>query len=119
MDDSKSWSIDRLAANNLLASLKLEATAETLDVVAEHFSKHRRNSIEWAAKRVHSSVIRNLELTLPAHFSRQSEDWADGVRFAEHQVATMIPQALLELPSEKTRTTGQVLRAMVRQARQR
>lgn len=119
MGDSRSWSIDRLAANNLLASLKLEATSETLDVVAEHFSKHRRNSIEWAAKRVHSSVIRTLESALPPHFDRQGENWAEGARFAEHQVATMIPEDLLELPSDTARTKGQVLRAMVRQARNR
>lgn len=119
MGDSAAWSIDRLAANNLLASLRLEAAAETVDAVAEHFAKHRRDSIEWAANRVHSSIVRRLESAVPDQFARHGEGWADGYRFAEQQIATCIPEQLLELPSDTVRTKGQVLRAMMRQARSR
>jgi hypothetical protein len=119
MAESNFWSMDRLAATNLLASLKLEASAETLDMVAEHFARHRQSSIGWAAERAHSHMTRRLEAASTTYFAERSEEWADGFRFAEQQIATTMPEELLELGPDRMRTKGQVLRALVRQARQR
>jgi hypothetical protein len=119
MGDSTSWSMDQLAARNLLASLKVETSAGNVELAAEHFARHRQSSISWAAERVHSSTVRNLEAACGEYLVRQSVDWADGFRFAEQEVATMRPEELLELGPDRTRTKGQVLRALVRQARSR
>lgn len=117
MSESTSWSMDRLAAHNLLASLKVEATDDILEMAARHFARHRENAIEWAAERTHSSVVRKLEAGSAVYFDRRNGDWSDGYRFAEQQVSTMMPKELLDLGPDRTRTKGQVLRALVRQAR--
>ena len=119
MGDSNFWSMDRLAATNLLASLKVDSSAETLDLVTEHFARHRQSSIGWAAERAHSHITHKLEAASTLYFAERSEEWADGFRYAEQQIATTMPEELLELGPDRTRTKGQVLRALVRQARQR
>lgn len=118
MGDSTFWSVDQLAARNLLASLKMEATDANLELAAQHFARHRQGCIEWAAERVHSNIVRSLEGASTMYFERKSGEWTDGFRSAEHHVATLTPDNLLELAPQRTRTTGQVLRAMVRHARQ-
>lgn len=117
MGDSTSWSMDRLAAHNLLASLKLEQTEENLELAARHFARHRESAIEWAAERTHASMLRSLESGSTMFFDRHSAEWTDGYRFAEQQVSTMMPKDLLDLGPERARSKGQVLRALVRQAR--
>jgi hypothetical protein len=117
MSESTSWSMDRLAAHNLLASLKLDTTEDNLEQAARHFARHRQSAIEWAAERTHSSMVRSLEAGSTSYFDRHSAEWTDGYRFAEQQVSTMMPKDLLDLGPERTRSKGQVLRALVRQAR--
>lgn len=117
MVDSSAWTVDRLAANTLLTKLKLEATADMVDLAAQHFAEHRRNSIGWAAERAHSAIVRKLESPPPSHLDRENEHWMDGFRYAEQQILTTSPEDLLELAPEKARSKGQVLRALVRQAR--
>lgn len=117
MSDSNFWSVDRVAANNLLADLKLEATADILETVTKHFAQNRQSAIGWAAERSHSYVIRKMESVSSIYFDRKNAEWTDGFRFAQHQIAIIRPQELLELGSDKARTKGQVLRALVRHAR--
>lgn len=119
MGDSSAWSMDRLAAQNLLARLNVEATPGNLELAAEHFARHRDNAIGWAAERAHSRVVRELESVGTMHFGDRCEEWAEGFRFAEHRVATMMPEELLDLVPHRTRSKGQILRSMVRQARNR
>lgn len=119
MSDSTAWSMDRLAAQNLLARLNVETTAGNLELAAEHFARHRDDAIGWAAERAHARMVKALEAAGPMHFSNRSEDWAEGFRFAEHQVATILPEELLDLGPARIRSKGQVLRALVRQARSR
>lgn len=119
MSDSTAWSMDQLAAHALLTRLNVEATAGNLELAAEHFARHRDNAIGWAAERAHSRIVRELEATGPMYFNDRNEEWAEGFRFAEHRVATMMPEELLELAPAKVRSKGQLLRTMVRQARNR
>lgn len=117
MSESTFWSMDRLAAHNLLASLKVAATESNLEIAARHFARHRESAIEWAAERTHSSMVRRLEAGSTMYFDRHDAEWTDGYRFAEQQVSTMLPKDLLDLGPDRMRTKGQVLRALVRQAR--
>lgn len=119
MSDSNGWAIDRLAANTLFARLKLAATAEMIDMAAAQFAEHRRNSIGWAAERAHSSMVQRLEAASMEHGAMRADEWRDGFCYAEQQVMTMMPEELLELGPDRTRTKGQVLRTLVRQARNR
>lgn len=119
MSDSKHWAIDRLAANTLFARLKLEATADMVDMAAAQFAEHRRNSISWAAERTHSSMVQRLESVSMMHGVERTDEWRSGFCHAEQQVMTMMPEDLLELGPDRTRSKGQVLRTLVRQARSR
>jgi hypothetical protein len=117
MSDSNIWSVDRLAAKNLLANLKLENATEITELVTEHFARHRRYSMGWAAERAHAFFSRKLQATPPSYIARDNEEWMDGFRFAEQQILTTVPEEMLELGPTQTRTKGQILRGLVRQAR--
>jgi len=117
MNDSNMWTVDQLAATNLLAELKLEPTEAVLNAATRHLASHRRDAIGWAAERAHGAMIRKLEAAAMDHVSRQSDEWAAGYHFAEQQILTTMPEELLELGPDKARSKGQVLRAMVRHAR--
>ena len=117
MDDSGIWNVDLMAARGLLAALKLEATDEALRASAAHFSAHRRSSYIWAAERVHSKTIDNLETVSRREFAHRDGQWTDGFRFAEQCVLELEPEELLELNQERTQTKGQILRNLVRKAK--
>ncbi|HJT38713.1 MAG TPA: hypothetical protein VJ762_00115 [Sphingobium sp.] len=117
MTDSDSWSVDRLAANNLLAHLGLEATADTLERVERHFAQHRRTAMEWATQRVHATIIDRFEAASQDYFLHHSEEWTEGFRFAEQQVAGMTARDLLQTDPGQPQSKGQILRHLVRHAR--
>jgi hypothetical protein len=119
MDHSTHWSVDSLAASNLLAQLKLDATDDLVGLVTRHFSEHRRNMVEWAAERVHDNVVRAMEDASTGSFSYRSEDWVRGFQHAEELVVGMTPRELLQLEADQTRSKGQILRTMVRQSRRK
>ena len=116
--DTTHWTVDQLAASNLLAALGVEATPEQLALATEHIARHRQDQISWAAERVHSRLVDMLENVSTEAFVHENEDFTRGFRYAEQQILTLDPQRLLELASERPRSQGQFLRAMVRQARQ-
>lgn len=117
MGDSIDWSMDRVAAHSLLVHLKLEATADNLELVAEHFARHRKTAFEWAAERVHAYIVGKLESASMIYFARESAEWSEGFRFAEQQIFTTTADDLLQLGSNRKQTRGQILRGMVRRAR--
>ena len=119
MDDSNAWNVDRLAANNLLAELKLEATDERIDSVVSHFARHRQAAYAWAAERVHAGMIARLETASMENFASQSEEWGNGFRFAEHEINMLTPTELLESQNEQVPSAGQLMRSLIRQARNR
>jgi hypothetical protein len=119
MDNATHWSVDRLAATNLLAQLKLDASEDLVDLVTRHFAEHRRNLVGWAAERTQSAIIEQMETAATSLFAHHDEDWIRGFSQAEELVFTIEPKALLELEPSPPRSQGQILRSMIRMARQR
>lgn len=119
MDHATHWSVDRLAASNLLAQLKLEASDDLVDLVTRHFAEHRRNLVGWAAERTQSAIIERMESAATSLFTYHDEDWVRGFSQAEEVVLTIEPKALLDLEPGPPRSQGQILRSMVREARRR
>ena len=119
MDNTTQWSVDRLAASNLLAQLKLETSDDLVDLVAQHFAEHRRNLVPWAVKRMRSAIIARMESAAASLFSHHGDDWARGFAQAEEIVVTLEAKALFDFEPDPPRSKGQILRSMVRQARQR
>ncbi|PZU59373.1 MAG: hypothetical protein DI547_07205 [Sphingobium sp.] len=117
MDDSNIWSVDTLAARNLLAHLNLEASPEALELVGRHLAAHRQNSMGWAAERARSVLGRVLDANPPEHLAHDNEDWLRGYHYAGQQVLTIQPDELLSLGPKRKQSKGQILRGMVRQAR--
>lgn len=117
MTQGRYWSVDELAARKLLAMLELEETEARVGQVARHFAEHRLSIAGWAADRVHAGMVRELEDIPSSIFAAHSEDWARGFRNAEERLLTTSPRDLLEIEPEQSRSQGQILRSMVRQAR--
>ena len=117
MDDSGIWNVDLMAARGLLAALNLEASDAALKTAAGHLSAHRRSSYKWAAERVHSKAVDNLETVSRQEFAHRDGPWTDGFRFAEQCVLELVPEELLEVRQERTQTKGQILRGLVRKAK--
>lgn len=117
MTESHIWSVDRIAAGNLLISLgvKLDPADELL--IAEHFARHRQDAHEWAAERARDRIVSKLEAASLELCPRSSDDWSQGFQRAEQMVLTMTPNELIGTDVGKARSKGQVLRALVRHAR--
>ncbi len=117
MDHATHWGVDRLAASNLLAQLKLDASDELIDLVTRHFADHRRSLVSWAAERTQSAIVEAMETASIPLFAHREEAWVRGFHQAEEIIFTLEPKALLELDPGPPRSKGQFLRAIVRQAR--
>lgn len=117
MGDSSVWSIDRIAAANLLADLRLEPSEANLERVERHFAQHRLNAMEWAAKRAQSTIIARVEEASARYFPHHGQEWAAGFCCAEQQIATVGSSEILQIETGKAASKGQILRRLVRQAR--
>lgn len=117
MTESHIWSVDRIAAGNLLLSLGLKLDPADEQLLAEHFARHRRDAQEWTAERVRERVVGRLEAASFELCSRNSEEWAQGFLRAEQAVMTMTPVDLIGAEVGKAPSRGQVLRALVRRAK--
>ncbi len=111
------WDVDRLAAETMLKSIGVEATPDALASAARHFARHRREMIDWGARRARRQITQMLDMTPPPDHGRLLDGWTQGFHEAEIRVATMGDDELLDLGPEITRSRGQILRQMVRQAR--
>ena len=119
MDHATHWSVDRLAASNLLAQLKMDASNDLIDLITSHFAEHRRNLVDWAAKRAQSAIVEEMEAAATSLFAHHDEQWIRGFSQAEQILYTLNPKALLDLDPGAPLSQGQILRSMVRQARRR
>jgi len=117
MTESDLWSVDRIAAGNLLLSLGLKLDPGDESLIAEHFARHRRDAQEWAAERTRDRIMRKLETASLELCPRSSDDWSQGFQRAEQMVMTMTPNELTGAEVGKPRSKGQVLRALVRHAK--
>lgn len=118
MEDANVWEVDRIAASELLSLLKQTSEEDWGRVIAKAFSKSRFQNYQWAARRVHDSAIRVLELEAKEEFQRREAVWADGYRHAEECLMSQTPSDLLETVVPPPKSQGQLLRAMLRSARQ-
>jgi hypothetical protein len=118
MTGLRSWSVDELAANRLVAELELVATDDTVAQIAHHFAQHRRSMMEWAAQRIRDNMREALESASTSNFSRHGDAWVSGFNRAEELLLTLSPAELLSLEREQPRSQGQYLRQMIREARQ-
>lgn len=117
MTESELWSVDRIAAGNLLLSLGLKLDPSDELLIAGHFARHRRDAQEWTAERVRERIGGRLETASFELCSHNSEDWAQGFLRAEQAVMTMTPVDLIGTEVGKAPSRGQVLRALVRRAK--
>jgi hypothetical protein len=117
MGDGSVWEIDRLAAAELLALLRVAPEADWANLAAKAFSKSRLQSYEWAARRVHESAIKALEAESIETFERKDPIWTDGFRHAEECLMAQSPSELLEVVVRPPRSKGQVLRSLFRAAK--
>ena len=117
MDEPNMWSVDRIAASNLLTDLQLEASTANLERVERHFARHRQTAMECAAKRAQSSIIEQVETASRRYFPQHNEDWAAGFCCAEQQIATIGAREMLQIETGKAQSKGQILRYLVRHAR--
>ncbi len=117
METATHWSVDRLAASNLLAQLQMDATEELIDQVARHFAEHRRSLVDWVAERTHSAIYEAMEAAAADLFADHSEEWVRGFNQAEQIIITTHPRNLLDMDPGRPRSKGQILRSMIRQAR--
>jgi hypothetical protein len=117
MGDGSVWEIDRLAAAELLALLRVTPEADWGKLAAKAFSKSRLQSYEWAARRVHDSVIKTLETESVETFERKEPIWTDGFRHAEECLMSKTPAELLEVVARPSKSKGQVLRSLFRTAK--
>lgn len=117
--ESEIWEVDRVAAAELAAALRAAGPDDWAGLLAQAFSKSRRQNCEWAARRVHESVIGLLESEAVEQFSHRDQRWTDGFRYAEERLSTQSPLGLLAIAASPSRSKGQILRGMIRSARQR
>ena len=119
MTETDVWNVDRVAAAELLASLRETAEADWADVMAQAFSRCRFQSYQWAAKRVHESAIKVLEAAASREFCARDSHWSDGYRYAEQKIYAATPLDLLGADAQPVRTKGQILRSLLRAAKQK
>lgn len=119
MNETQCWEVDRLAARRILSRLKIKATPAIVEEIAVEFAEHRKDAEQRVTNRVQSNIIRVLEERSMQDFGQMDGSWAQGFRTAEEVVATLSPNDLLDQPSGKAKSKGQVLRSMVRVARKR
>lgn len=117
MSESDIWSIDRIAANNLGLSLGLTFKPEQIECIADHFALHRLRAAQWAAERTHSNIVHELEQESMRLAQQHDEQWTQGYMRAEQVVMTMPAGELLGIDRREPKSKGQILRAMVRQAK--
>jgi len=119
MAENGVWEVDRLAAAELLASIKAACAEDWPSIVMQALSRHRSESQRWAAKRVQESAIQSLEEEASREFERRDAIWTDGYRFAEQVLNACSPDELLGTATRPPPSKGQVLRNLVRLARKK
>ena len=114
MGDENVWEVDRIAAAELLAFLKVAPQEDWGILAAKAFSKTRLQSYEWASRRVHQSAIKVLETEATEMFQRKESMWTEGYRHAEECLMAKSPSELLDVITRPSRSKGQVLRSFLR-----
>lgn len=117
MSESDIWSVDRIAASNLVVNLGMAFKPEQIERIANHFALHRQNSAKWVAERVHSNIVKALEEEAIRLSQRHGDEWSQGYMRAEQVMMTLPINAMMDIERHEPKSKGQILRAMVRQAK--
>lgn len=117
MSESDIWSVDRIAANNLGVSLGVTFNKDQIERIADHFALHRLRAAQWAAERTHANIVQVLETESLRLAQQHDEEWSQGFMRAEQAVMTIATGDLLGVERHEPKSKGQILRAMVRQAK--
>ena len=102
MGDISIWTVDHLAASNLVAESGLQLSPEQTDLMSVHFARHRLDAYDWAVEKIRSQLIRVMEAESMRLGEKTShgwrDDWAEGFRRAEQVVMTMTNDEMLDIP---------------------
>lgn len=110
--------VDRIAARSLLSALGVDASEDALRLATRTLAKHRVTGSDWAARRAHEHALDALEASSMEQFTGHASEWSEGFIAAQQSLLRIDPTERLGLYSEKPRSKGQILRAMMRQARE-
>jgi len=112
------WETDQLAARKLLANLRLDPDDANLQIAAEAFSLQRELICEWNSKIVGRDAVEALETESIRSFQDRAEIWNDGFRSAQQCLRKHFAQQIFKTNAVKILTKGQILRNMIRNAKQ-
>lgn len=111
--------VDRIAAQNLLSTLGIAPNEAVIERTATSFAAHRVTGADWAAQRVHRDALDALEEASMDQFGGHMPEWSEGFMAAQQSLYRFDPVEKLGLYQEKPRSKGQILRTMVRLAKER
>ncbi len=119
MGEAAAREVDRIAARNLLSTLGIEPTHDALEHATRTLAEHRVTGADWAANRVHRDALEMLEEDSMLQFAGHAPEWSEGFIAAQQSLLRLEPIEKLGLYEEKPRSKGQILRTMVRLAKER
>lgn len=116
MTDSGVWTVDQLAAARVVRELNLSLSAHDTERLAELLADHRFDALDFAISRARVTVSDAIRDVLDRN-RHKSGEWSDGCRSAEMAILTEMSGAIQNLKPKRTRSKGQVIRSLIRQAR--
>ncbi|MET3763140.1 hypothetical protein [Sphingomonas sp. UYEF23] len=116
MNKSSVWIVDQLAAARVIRELNLSVTESGINRLAELLADHRLDAMDLAISRT-QLTISNAIRDLLGRNRHKSGEWSDGCRSAEMAILTDTLDAIQIMRPKQTRSKGQVLRSLMRQAR--
>ena len=116
MTEKSVWMVDQLAAAKVVRELDLGITAEQTERLAALLAEHRVDTLDLGVTRIQSVISQAVRDVLLRNQHRDAA-WCDGCRSAESAIFAATFSVVNEMRPRQNRTTGQVLRSLVRQAR--
>lgn len=112
------WMVDQLAAAKVVRELDLGLSDKQTERLAALLAEHRIDTLDLGVTRIQSVISQAVQDVLRRNQHR-SGDWSEGCRSAEAAIFTATFSVMNALRPRPNRSTGQVLRSLVRQARSR
>ena len=116
MTEKSVWMVDQLAAAKVVRELDLGITAEQTERLAALLAEHRVDTLDLGVTRIQSVISQAVRDVLLRNQHRDAA-WCDGCRSAESAIFAATFSVVNEMRPRQNRTTGHVLRSLVRQAR--
>lgn len=119
MAESHVGHIDQIAAALLVRDIGLVLDGEQMGELERHLAKHRTSTLDLAVSRIQARISDAILRLVGEAQAYRSGDWSNGCRSAEAAVLAITSDVLYEIRPREARSKGQILRAMLRQARKR